>query len=93
MKVFAAYNLLLFLEHVIMLLPLVTLKFALNERNAKLEKDFPPLNDELFSTYITNCLIYGGFAFFALMPFISYFLAYLYFVNWHAWSRVLRSHI
>ena len=93
MKVFAAYNILLFLEHVIMLVPLVTLKIALDERNSKLEKDFPPLNDELFSTYITNCLIYGGFASFALVPFISYFLAYLYFVKWHAWSRVLRSHI
>ena len=93
MKVFAAYNFLLFLEHVIMLVPMVTLKIALDERNNELEKDFPTLGDELFSTYVTNCLIYGGFAVFALLPFISYFLVYLYFIKWHAWSRLLRSHI
>ena len=32
-KLLAAYNILLFLEHVIMLVPMVTLKFALDERN------------------------------------------------------------
>ena len=76
-----------------MLVPMVTLKMALDERNALLEKDFPLVGDELFSTQITNSLIYGGFAVFALLPFISYLLAYLYFIKWHAWSRVLRSQI
>ena len=76
-----------------MLVPLVTLKIALDERNALLEKDFAAVGDELLSTQITNSLIYGGFAFFALLPCLSYLLAYLYFIKWHAWSRVLRSQI
>ena len=92
-RLLLAYNILLFFEHVIMLVPMVVLKIALDERNALLEKDFPPIGDELLSTKITNCLICSGFAVFMILPVISYLLSYLYFIKWHAWSRVLRSQI
>ena len=92
-KILAAYNLLLFLEHLILMIPLMTLKCAIDERNSFLMKDFPPNADEQLSTDITSSLVLYGLLGFSALPFISFTLAYLYFKWGHAWSRILREHI
>ena len=93
MKLFAAYNLLFFLEHLILMVPLITLKVSIDERNSLLMRDFPPNADEELSTQITSSLLIYGLLEFASLPFVSFALVYLYFTRGHAWSRILRTNI
>ena len=92
-KILAAYNLLLFLEHLILMIPLITWKCTIDERNSFLLKDFPPTADEQLSTDITSSLVLYSLLGFSALPFISFTLAYIYFKWGHAWSRILREHI
>ena len=92
-RVLVAYNILLFLEHILLMIPIMTLKFAIDQRNSFLMKDFPPNADEQLSTDIITSLIIYGLLGFSVLPFISFTLAYLYFKWGHAWSRILREHI
>ena len=92
-KIMVAYNLLLFLENLILLIPMLTLKCTIDERNSFLMKDFPPTADEQLSTDITSSLVLYSLLGFSALPFISFTLAYLYFKWGHAWSRILREHI
>jgi hypothetical protein len=78
-------------EHVLLLIPLMLLKRAIAVRNELLTELFPPLNDELYSTYIVNVLIAVGLSVAFLLPPIQYGLAHLYFYKGHPWSRILKA--
>ena len=92
-KILAMYNLLIFLEHIILLIPLMTLKYAIDERNRVIMEDFPPNADEQLSTYNTNCLILCGLMGYSALPFVSFTLSYMYFKWGHAWSRILKKNM
>ena len=92
-KLLHAYNLLLFLEHLILMIPLMILKISIDERNGLLMKDFPPNADEQISTETTSNLLTCGIFGFAALPFVSFGFAYLYFMHGHAYSRILRANI
>ena len=76
-----------------MLTPLMVLKTAIDRRNTHLELNFPPLEEEMHSTYVVNSLLISGFVGLPLLSAASLFLAYIYYLKWHAWSRILRRHI
>ena len=84
---------LLLLENLVMLAPLLALRAAIEKRNAHLASDFPLLEDEQHSTAVVNCLLISGFVGLPLISAASLFLAYIYYVKWHAWSRILRTKI
>ena len=92
-KLLYAYNVLFFLEHLILMIPLMVLKVSIDERNDLLMKDFPPNADEQLSTEITSKLLTYGILGFTALPFVSFGLAYLYFKHGHAWSRILKANI
>jgi hypothetical protein len=79
------------MEHIVLCTPLIMLKNAITVRNEKLEDMFPPLNDELYSTYIVNVLLGAGIALALVLPPIQYGLAQLYFKKGHPWSRILNT--
>ena len=86
-----AYNLLTFLEHVVLMAPIAGLNIALERRNSLLSPDYPPIPEEIFSNQMTKYLIGIGFSVFAILPCISLQLSHLYFTKWHAWSRILKG--
>ena len=89
----AVYNVFLFIEHLVLSIPLLLLKMDLNQRNTYLAKDFPPNEDEQLSTDITTSLVYYSSAGFVALPIVSFLLAHVYFIKWHAWSRILKTQI
>jgi hypothetical protein len=64
------------------------LKSTIGDRNEQLKESFPPLNDELHSTYIVNVLIGSGIAVAVSIPPIQYGLFHLYLTKGHPWSRI-----
>ena len=76
-------------EHLMLSVPLMVLKYVLEERNQKMTEDFfPPIADELRSMEIIDGLLFGGLvAFLVVIPVIQVFLALLYLKMGHAWSR------
>jgi hypothetical protein len=80
-----------FIEHIVMCVPLILFKRSIDERNHKLSDLFPPLNDELYSTFIVNLLLAIGITDVFVFPPIQYGLARLYFVKGHPWSRLLNA--
>ena len=84
-------QILVLFEHMIMLVPLLALRSAIQKRNAHLESNFLLLEDEKHSTNMVNYLLLSGFVGFPVLSAISLLLAYVYFVKWHAWSRKLCS--
>ena len=86
---FLAYNILLLIEHLVLLMPIMVLKLAIDKRNDNLAQYFPQTVDEELSTLRVNSLFYGGLAGFTILPIISCGLAYAYFTRKHAWSRIL----
>jgi hypothetical protein len=79
------------LEHIVLCIPLMGLKWAIYKRNLTLQDMFPPLNDELYSTYIVNVLLGIGIGVALVLPTAQYGLAHLYFTRGHPWSRILNS--
>ena len=82
---------LMLFEHVVMLVPLLALRSAIQKRNTDLVSNFSLLEDEKYSTDIVNYLLLSGFVGFPLLSATSLLLAYVYFVKWHAWTRKLCS--
>ena len=82
---------LLLLENLAMLIPLLALRAAIDKRNAHLAPNFPLLEDERISTDMVDYLLVSGFVGLPLISAASLFLAYIYYVKWHAWSRILRT--
>jgi hypothetical protein len=80
-----------FIEHIALCIPIIFLKRAIDERNEQLSVLFPPLNNELYSTFIVNLLVGLGITVAFVLPPIQYGLAHLYFVKGHPWSRLLNS--
>jgi hypothetical protein len=80
-----------FIEHVALCIPLILFKRRIDKRNEQLDELFPPLKDELYSTYIVNVLIGLGLASSFILPPIQYGLARLYFIKGHPWSRLLNA--
>jgi hypothetical protein len=78
-----------FIEHIVLCIPLMRLKKAIDERNYKLTELFPPYNDELYSTFIVNLLLGIGITLAIVFPLLQYGLAHIYFVKGHTWSRLL----
>jgi hypothetical protein len=79
------------IEHIVFCIPLIMLKSAITERNEKLHDLFPPLNDELYSTYVVNVLLGVGIVVAFILPPIQFGLAHLYFTKGHPWSRILNA--
>ena len=92
-RLLIAFNILLFIEHLLLMVPLMVLKGAIDQRNALLSKDFPPTSDELISTGRVDLLLFCGTLAFVVLPFLSLLLAYTYFRKWHLWSGILNRHV
>ena len=92
-RLLVAFNVLIFVEHLLLMVPLVVLKVAIDERNELLSKDFPQNSDEVLSTDRVNLLLHLGLCGFTALPLVSLLLAYIYFRKWHMWSRVLNSSV
>jgi hypothetical protein len=91
-QTFLIYHIIIHLvEHVLLCIPLMMLKRAIADRNEKLSDLFPPLKDELYSTYIVNVLLAVGIVVAFVLPPLQYGLAHLYFVKGHPWSRILNA--
>ena len=83
-----AFNLILLIQNIILLVPMMKLKLAIDARNGFLENDFPPNADEQFSTQMVDSLLFYSLGGFAILPVISCLLTWLYFRKYHAWSRL-----
>ena len=70
-RLLVAFNFLIFVEHLLLMVPLVVLKVAIDDRNEKLSKDFPQNSDEILSTERVNLLLYLGLCGFTALPLIS----------------------
>jgi hypothetical protein len=81
------------IEHIVLCIPLMLLKRAIADRNEHLSYLFPPLNNELYSTFIVNLLLALGLIVSFVLPPIQYGLAHLYFVKGHPWSRLLNERL
>jgi inner membrane protein involved in colicin E2 resistance len=79
------------MEHIVLCIPLMLLKRSIKERNNQLSDVLPPLNEELYSTFIVNLLLAIGITVTFVLPPIQYGLAHLYFVKGHPWSRLLNA--
>jgi hypothetical protein len=90
-KFLVCHILMNFIEHIVLCIPLTLFKSAIQERNMQLSKLFPPLNDELYSTFIVNLLLGVSITVLCVLPPLQYGLAHLYFVKGHPWSRLLNS--
>jgi hypothetical protein len=90
-KLLLLHILMHFIEHIVLSIPLIFFKKTIQERNKQLSDLFPPLNDELYSTFIVNMLLGVGIAVAFVLPPIQYGLARLYFVKGHPWSRLLNA--
>ena len=91
MLLLVAYNVLLLMEHLLLLAPLIKLREAIATRNNFLMRDFPATADERMSTHMVTMLLSVAVASFIVLPFATFGLAYVYFKKWHAWSRILKS--
>jgi hypothetical protein len=80
-----------FIEHIVLCIPLMLLKLAIDNRNKELLDLFHPLDDELYSTFIVNLLLAIGITLAFVLPLIQYALARLYFVKGHPWSRLMNA--
>ena len=92
-RLLIAFNVLFLIEHLLLMVPLMVLKGAINRRNALLSIDFPPTSDEVFSTERVDSLLFFGIFGFAVLPLLSLLLAYIYFRKLHLWSRILNRHV
>jgi hypothetical protein len=80
---FGAHLTMHFFQHIVLCLPLMLLKGAIDERNEKLDVLFPPVDDEHYSTYVVNVLLAVGISLASILPLLQYSLARLYFTKGH----------
>ena len=81
-------------ENLLLLAPILSLKLAVDKRNALLEREgFPPIPMELHSTQVVNALLFSGLGLFLVVPFLQALLADAYYKRGHAWSRILNEHL
>ena len=93
-KLYAKFQVLFLIEHMMSLIPIICLKIAVDKRNAKLEEGpFKLVPDEELSTYVVNCLLVLGVVMPVITALIQASLAYLYFMYGHPWARVLKSQV
>lgn len=86
------FHFILFFEHLLMLVPLIALKIAIEGRNTYLaENNFTLSEGEEYSTWVVNTLLFSGIATFIALPLTTLGLAYLYFAKKHPWSRFLKD--
>ena len=90
-KLALGFNILIFAENMVMMVPLVVLKMAIGRRDTFLGEDFPPTSDENYSAHMVNSLLICGYAYFCALPFVSMLLIIIYFKRFHAWSRILKN--
>jgi hypothetical protein len=91
-QVFLICNIVLhFVGHIMLCIPLMMLNCAISKRNAELAELFPPLKDELYSTFTVDVLLSVGVVVALALPPVQYGLAHLYFVKGHPWSRILNA--
>ena len=88
-----AFHVLSLIEHFVLMVPIMKLKLAIDERNAHLAGDFPLTSDEERSTEVVNFLFYFGICGFALLPLVSLLFVFAYNKKGHAWSRILQSQL
>ena len=94
MHLFTAFLILECVEHLACLLPMVALKVSVDRRNTLLDKSgFPPIEDELHSTFIINGILISAPCFFLLIALLQFFVAKIYFKHCHGWSRILRANV
>ena len=88
-----ALHLLNVIEHFLLLMPLMALKTAIDQRNRVLEVHFPPTEDEQYSTRVVDLILFSAIGGYPLVTLCSMYLAQSYFVRGHAWSRILNRNI
>ena len=80
MHIFVAFLILQCVQHITMLFPMVSLKMSVDNRNILLiDSGFPPILDELNSTFNINVILILAPCFFLLIPFLQFSLAIIYF--------------
>ena len=70
-KLILCFNVLIFLENMIMLIPLLGLKISIRLRNNHLAEDFPPTSDERYSTEAVDDLLVKGVGCLFALPLVS----------------------
>ena len=86
--VMIAFNGILLIQNMILLVPMIKLKLAIDARNNFLENAFPPNIEEQFSTQMVNSLLFYSLGGFTILPVISCLLTWLYYRKFHAWSKL-----
>ena len=93
-KLYAKFQALFFIEHLLFLMPMVWLKIDVERRNAVLEGSiFKPVHDEILSSNKIDLLLTLAFVVTFLAPLLQAGLAYAYFRYGHPWNRVWRVHV
>ena len=93
-KVYAQFQGLFMVENILLLIPMIWLKFDIDRRNAVLEASvFKPVPDEDLSTQRVNILLTLGLVVTFVSPLLQAALAYAYVKFGHSWKRVWRFHI
>ena len=93
-KLYAKFQVLFLIEHMVSLAPMIWLKVVVDQRNAELEDGpFKPVPDEELSTDRVNLLLALGIAVPLAGALLQALFAYLYFRFGHPWARVLNSQV
>ena len=93
-KLFAKFQLLFFIEHALMMIPIVWLKLAVDKRHTELEQSvFKPIPAEVLSKQRVDLLLGLGIAVPIVGSLLQAGIAYAYFRFGHPWTRVLRSQV
>ena len=93
-NIYAKFQALFVVEHLLLLIPMIWLKIDVERRNAVLNGSiFKVVPDEKLSTYKVNVLLALGFLVTFLAPLLQAGLAYAYFQFGHPWSRVWKTNI
>ena len=83
-----AFHLLFFLEHLMMLVPIITLRSSIKDWEEFLGTTFPPLQEESSSTSVVNWLLFSALAILPIQTVVSLILAKFYMQKQHAWTRL-----
>ena len=90
----AHYLLLFALEHFLLCLPLMVLKYLVAERKASMVGMFAPLPAEEHSEIVTDAVLFSSLTVYLfVLPLCQFGLVTAYFKYGHCWSRVLKSEL
>ena len=93
-KLYAKFQALFIIEHLLFLIPMIWLKIDVERRNAVLEGGtFKPVPEEILSTRMVNLLLILGLVVTFAAPLLQAGLAYAYIRYGHPWSRVWRAQV